>query len=114
MVGKLLGVFDGDGSERETLFWSLYAIHNPVTDDVHVSQIGSNGALARGRIVKVTDGKHVIEQIFYGPDGSMRAIRHEETFAADGESYTSDVFERGENGAWEHVRNWVWVRSVAP
>ena len=114
MVGELVGAFESTAGERETLFWSLYAIHNPVTDEVHVSQIGSNGALARGRIVKATDRKHIIEQILYGPDGSMRAVRHEETFAPDGESYTSDVFERGENGAWENVRNWVWTRSAAP
>ena len=114
MIGELLGAFEDANGERETLYWSLYAIHNPVTDDVLVSQIGANGALASGRIVEAADGKHVIEQILFGPDGSMRAVRHEETFAADGKSYTSDVFERDENGAWEEVRNWVWTRSLAP
>lgn len=112
MVGQLLGRFEGAGGSGERLFWSLYAIHNPVTDRVQISQIGVNGALAEGHIEIGDDGKHIIEQTLYGPDGSTKELRHEETFAPGGESYTSDVFERDENGGWRKVRDWVWTRET--
>ena len=110
MVGELLGHFEAAGGPTEILFWSLYAIHNPVTDEVRVSQVGSNGALATGRIWPAGD-KHVIEQILYAPEGSMKALRHEEAFATDGESFTSQVFERDDRGGWKKVRDWVWTRQ---
>ena len=113
MVGQLLGHFETAEGSEERLFWSLYAIHNPVTDDVQVSQIGANGALAEGRIEMSDDGKHIIEQTLYGPDGSTKELRHEETFASDGESYISDVFERDESGGWRKVRDWVWTRTAS-
>lgn len=114
MVGELLGHFAHAGGSQERLFWTLYAIHNPVTDEVQVSQIGANGALAEGRIETSDDGKHIIEQTLYGPDGSTKELRHEETFAEDRKSYTSYVFERNENGEWVKVRDWIWTRSVSP
>ena len=110
MIGELLGLFESDGNQQETLFWSLYAVHNPVTDEVQVSQIGANGTLAAGRAYLAADDKHVIEQILYGADGALMALRHEETFAADGLSYTSDVFERDSQGGWKKVRDWIWSR----
>lgn len=113
MNGTLLGYFPGPDGGREELIWSLYAFHNPVTGDVLVNQIGANGALASGRAELAADGKHVIEQILYGPDGSMLALRHEETFAADGGSYRSDVFERGSDGGWQKRRDWIWTRHAA-
>ena len=113
MVGQLLGHFETTEGTEERLFWSLYAIHNPVTDDVSVSQIGANGALAEGRIEMSDDGKHIIEQTLYGPDGSTKELRHEEAFADDGESYSSDVFERDESDGWRKVREWTWTRETS-
>lgn len=114
MIGELLGHFETPDGPQETLFWSLYAIHNPVTDEVQVSQIGADGALAAGEARLDGDDKHVIEQTLYATDGSTLALRHEETLAADGTSYTSNVFERNAAGDWTKARDWVWTRSTAP
>ena len=110
MVGALLGYFETADGPDERLFWTLYAVHNPVTDETTVTQIGANGALAQGPLRATPDGRHVVEQILYGPDGSMLAIRHEETMAADRRSFTSDVFERDADGRWKKVREWTWTR----
>ena len=111
VVGELLGTFEQSGETREELFWSLYAVRNPVTSQIVVSQIGVDGSLAEGTLRHLPSGGHALVQTLFAADGSTKSIRHEEHIAEDQQSFHSYVFERDERGTWQPVREWRWERE---
>lgn len=109
--GDLLGIFDREDGDAEVLYWTLYLMHNPVTDEVTALQVGWDGSIATGPVSLTADGHVVLNQLLYNADGTVKAIRHQEIMEEDGNRYRSNVFERGDGGDWVLKREWTWVRK---
>lgn len=109
VIGELVGVFAK--SEETPVYWTIYSYLDPLTNALEVLQIGAGGAVAKGRMTMGVDGRRVIDQVFVGTDGSSRSVRHVDTFDESGDRFRSDVMEKDENGNWQKVREWTWMRA---
>lgn len=102
--GALLGLYD-DG--RMALYWTLFAMFNPVSKKVVVQQIGWDGSLSRGEVALQPGNRQIVDMIEYGAGGSMKMVRHD-TVATPRQVRESKVYERNSEGRWELQREWRW------
>ncbi|WP_425410926.1 hypothetical protein [Hyphococcus sp.] len=116
VTGELFGVFlpsdDSSGGEtREVQYWTLYAFYNPVTKMGSALQVNWTGSFADGDMYLDDTGRLVMDQTFFGVDGSAKEVRHLFVMDESGESHSADVYEKNESGEWVKMRDWVWTRK---
>ena len=112
MTGELLGIYPSDEGEKEILYWTLYAFWNPVTKVVTALQINWNGSTGDGTMSLGENGEVIIEQIFFGIDGSETHMRHVEFMAPDKQSFLSVVHEKDDKGEWVLKDEWTWKQTA--
>ncbi|MEM9232895.1 MAG: hypothetical protein AAGA69_01490 [Pseudomonadota bacterium] len=109
VTGTLKGIFDTEDGETSVRYWTFYSWYHPKTEEITLMQIGTNGALGEGTFSIKNGDRQILDQVFYGPDGSTRAVRHE-TIENSPAEHTVIVFHADEDGEWQKVQEWVWTR----
>jgi len=108
VTGELYGVFHRDG-DQEALFWTFFSHHNPVTNEIVLTQVGSDGSMATGRFCESERSDGCLDQRLYGADGTVKPVRHENTHQSQ-TVHISNVYERDEHDEWKLARKWTWTR----
>lgn len=110
VAGELVGI---DAEGKRTLYWTLLAFYNPVTEKVVTQQIGWNGALLAGEVPVQPGPVQVVDMVHYNPDGSLGFSRHENRFESS-DRHVSRVLEPKGGGEWAERQSWVWTREPLP
>lgn len=104
-TGELRGLYSNG---KSALYWTLMTFYNPATEKIIVQQVGWDGTLIRGETEPQTGSTQTIDAIEYGSNGTMKIVRHVQTY--DHDQHTSSVYERNANGQWHQVSEWLWRR----
>jgi len=111
VIGDVSG-YTADG--RSAHYATVYLMHNPMTGTVVIEQVQWDGSYSRGEALArdtplVPGGEETVDMISFNADGSAKMVRHHEQII-DEMTYSSDVYERDETGAWVKQQEWIWTR----
>jgi len=105
--GRLHAIVGGD---RRPPLWEFRQFWHPIRREGRLVQYGTDGTVGDGALARDVDGRVVVEQDFWGPDGQSWRQRHEER-ATPRSRESRDA--RWVNGAWRDGRRYVWTRRAA-
>lgn len=104
MTGRLFGISDGRESED---FWQFRQFWHPAEEKAVVMQWGAGGMVGTGEMVSTGEGRGMLDQTFWTPDGRSFRVGH--TWRNSGDERVTEQYDvpPGES-AWRlnHVLAW--------
>lgn len=107
MTGRLFGISDGQESPD---FWQFRQFWHPGEKRAILEQWGGNGMYGVGEIISLGDGRTMVEQQFWLPDGRTYKVGHFASVPNDSERVTEQYDVLRDTGAWKLDHSLTWKR----